>query len=475
MESLDYCSVADIQYICLSDLHFGAYNSLLTFTDSEGRLDPQKSSDVLVQFLNLLEEIITKTNKKRKAKLILNGDIFELALANTNESVMTFDCFLDLAFTKYRKEVFSDKLIYIPGNHDHHLWETARERQYLEYMIKQNPGEFIEPPWHHTKMIKPTPLKSRFISTLMQRHKHLREGRVMTVYPNLTLVDRDTEKYITISHGHFIEKIYFLMSNLQSILLNSKNSPESIDQIERENFAWIDFFWSMLGRSGNVGTSIGIMYDMLQDEKSLNELSNNLVSYLMKRSDFPASLQTMLKPITSYILTKIVSQIAINERGLTADILGKDALEGLYAYISGPLKNQYLEENKNQIPQDLEFIFGHTHKPFCERRTGFKNYGYSDSIGIINTGGWVIDTIEPQEQVGAAIALIDEDKNTVLFRLFNETDLKIKMESINPENPLFLKLKDKLDLDSKIFSEFTQSVERGIHNKRLVIKKRIKN
>ena len=203
----------EIQYICISDLHFGAYNSLLTHTSDDGKLDARKKSDVLIHLINVMEEIISITNKKRKAKFILNGDIFELALANTNEAVMTFDSFLSLTYTKNRKEIFSDKLIYIPGNHDHHLWETARERQYLEYMLKLEPGAYIELPWHHTKMIKPNPLKSRFITTLMQRHKNLKEGRAMTVYPNLTLVNRETEKYVVISHGHFIENIYYLMSN----------------------------------------------------------------------------------------------------------------------------------------------------------------------------------------------------------------------------------------------------------------------
>jgi|JI10StandDraft_1071094.scaffolds.fasta_scaffold06360_12 hypothetical protein len=465
--------MSEIQYICLSDLHFGAYNSLLTYTSSEGKLDAIKKSEVLIHFLNILEEIISKVNKKRKAKFIFNGDIFELALANTNEAVMTFDSFLELAYTKNRKDLFSSKMIFIPGNHDHHLWETARERQYLEYMTKLSPGEFIEPPWHHTKMIKPSPLKSRFITILMQRHKNLRDGRAMTVYPNLTLVNRETEKYIVISHGHFVENIYYLMSNLQSILLNSKSFPETIDQIERENFAWIDFFWSVLGRSGEVGTSIGIMYDMLQDEKALNELSNNLVSYLLKRGDFPGSLQNMLKPIVGYILTKVVSQIAVNERGLTDDILGKDAREGLRSYIKGPLRLQFMLENKNKLPLKMNFVFGHTHKPFCELDSGFSESGYPNEIEIMNTGGWVIDTVQPQKQVGGAITLIDEDKNIVLLRLFNEEDLEIKLETTDKENPLYKKLVEKIDFKSKTFIDFTKSIEQGIQNKRMVIKNRI--
>ena len=32
----------EIQYICISDLHFGAYNSLLTHTSDDGKLDARK-------------------------------------------------------------------------------------------------------------------------------------------------------------------------------------------------------------------------------------------------------------------------------------------------------------------------------------------------------------------------------------------------------------------------------------------------
>ena len=132
-----------------------------------------------------------------------------------------------------------------------------------------------------------------------------------------------------------------------------------------------------------------------------------------------------------------------------------------------------MNENKKTLPKEMNFIFGHTHKPFCKLESGFGESGYPEEIGIMNTGGWVIDTVQPQKQVGGAIALIDEDKNVVLLRLYNETDLEIRLESCEPENPLFQKLKEKLDLHSKTFTEFTKSIDLGIQNKRMVIKNRI--
>lgn len=431
--------MTDIRYICISDMHFGAYNSLLTQTDERGFPDHRSDSLVLVHLLKIIEDVISKVNREKKARFILNGDIFELALANTNEAVMSFDSFLRLCFTKSRKEMFSDRLIFIPGNHDHHLWETARERQYLDYMTKFEPGRFINPPWHHTRMIKPRPLKSRFISTMMKRHRMLRSGRALTVYPNLCLVSEDTEKYTVISHGHFIESMYFLMSRLSSVLLNSEAFPRTIDEIEKENFAWIDFFWSVLGRSGNAGARVGVIYDMLQDEKGIQRLSANLINYVMKSDNSPVSIQNIVKPAVNFLLTKIITGIAVNERGLTDDLLGKDALKGLYSYIKGPLRLQFIEENNGVLPNNMDFIFGHTHKPFAGLYEGFSDSGYPEQLAVYNTGGWVADTVIPQRQAGGAVSFIDEDLNIVLMRLYNEKNFEIRFESCNEEDNPFLK------------------------------------
>jgi len=467
--------MSDIRYICLSDLHFGAYNSLFTYVTRDGIVKPERTTETLINFLNILEHIINLTNKKKKARFILNGDIFELALANTNQAVMAFDSFINLAYIDNRKEFFSDKVIFIAGNHDHHLWETARERQYLDYISKVEPGTFIEPPWHHTKMIRPFPLKSRFITTIMQRHKNLKDARALAVYPNLTLINRGTEKYVVITHGHFTEPIYTLMSNLISILLKSKSFPETIDEIEKENFAWIDFFWSVLGRSGKVGEGIGIIYDMLQNEKSINYLVNNLVLHFVNKTEIPDSVSNMFNPVITYFLTKTISNFASSERGLNSDTLGKESQKGLISYIKGPLKLQFLKENKSVLPQKMDFIFGHTHKPFARKYNGFEEFGYPDEIGIYNTGGWVIDTIQPQEQVGGAITLIDEDKNVVLLKFFKETNLKFVLESTDgqSQNPLLIKLQDKLNFNSSIFIQFLETLSKEIEIKRNIIQYRI--
>ena len=56
----------------------------------------------------------------------------------------------------------------------------------------------------------------------------------------------------------------------------------SIAAMEAENFAWIDFFWSTLGRSGEVGTDIGLIYADLSSAADLNLLSGNLIHGLFR-------------------------------------------------------------------------------------------------------------------------------------------------------------------------------------------------
>lgn len=117
-------------------MHLGEEDSLLTNIEG-GNLDTGKPGEVMVKLVECLKEIIDKNKGSKKPTLILNGDILELALTRTNVAAMTFDRFLELII-KEKEELF-DRIIYLPGNHDHHLWELARESQYLKY-INRHPS-----------------------------------------------------------------------------------------------------------------------------------------------------------------------------------------------------------------------------------------------------------------------------------------------------------------------------------------------
>jgi hypothetical protein len=58
--------------------------------------------------------------------------------------------------------------------------------------------------------------------------------------------------------------------------------PSAPWDFEAENFAWIDFLWSALGRSGDVGKDVELVYNKLQSRKQLQGLISNLAGGIVK-------------------------------------------------------------------------------------------------------------------------------------------------------------------------------------------------
>ena len=246
--------MADIRYVVLSDLHFGAATSLLTnLKIGSDEIDGTQPSPVLVKLVECLRLLIHKNNKDKSKKpiLILNGDLLELALADDQDAAMAFERFIELIMGKPGK--MFEQIIFIPGNHDHHLWEKARESQYVDYISAHKKWrDPLESPWHTTHMFS-DPVLSYFLTALVRRRPNLKKFTIPTYYPNYGLISSDGKRCVVFHHGHFVESIYRLLSTLKTMLLRGTWIPSEIWNLEAENFAWMDFFWSTLGRSGAAG------------------------------------------------------------------------------------------------------------------------------------------------------------------------------------------------------------------------------
>ena len=183
--------------------------------------------------------------------LVLAGDVLDLALSPTRWPPRPSGALSTAAFGGDRR-VSRPAVYYLPGNHDHHLWEAAREAQYIEYLRSLAPDRVIDEPWHTTALLpgrQPPWTASDLMSTLIQRRPGCADVAVRVVYPNLALVTPDGRRSRIVSHGHFTEAIYSLMSQLRLMLFPDQATAgkPSVANLEAENFAWIDFFWSTLG------------------------------------------------------------------------------------------------------------------------------------------------------------------------------------------------------------------------------------
>lgn len=460
----------DIRYICISDTHFGEEDGLLTnLKTASTDIDPLSPSPVAIRMADCLKHLISKNeDKKRKPTLILNGDILEMALCDTNQAAMAFERFLEL-ISAPGKALF-ERIIYIPGNHDHHLWESARETQYVNHIGTIKPGKSLPIPWHTTNMSidkDPSPVQSYFLTRLARRHAHLKDSTILVAYPNLGFYREDGEKCIIFSHGHYVEPLYTLMSTLKTLIFSNRKKPEIIWDIEAENFAWIDFFWSTMGRSGEAGRDVELIYEKMQDREEFKKLLHTLADNLAKEYDLPGWGDFMEAKIMRWVFDAGVDRIMKRERTMTERPLSQEAEKGLWSYMNGPLQEQILEENKRKLPRKVTFVFGHTHKPFQED-LNFKLY--PQWVNVYNTGGWVVETTEPAPLHGAAIVLVDENLDAVSLRMYNEAselegyevEVKHATHAAEEAGPFYLKVKNMVKPDKEPWRTFSNTVARAV-------------
>lgn len=462
--------MSEIRYICLSDMHLGEEDSLLTnLKTASTEVDPFQPSPVMVQLVESIKALLK--GQSTKPALVLNGDILELALTTDNLAAMVFERFVELVMPA-GGELF-DRIIYIPGNHDHHLWESARETQYVNFIAKIPPGSSLYIPWHTTNIFvdkDKDPIPLYFPTRLVQRYPHLKTRIIAAAYPNYGVLSKDGKRCVVFSHGHFIESLYLLMSNIMSMIFPEQKIPEYVWNVEALNFAWIDFFWSTMGRSGDVGKDVEVIYEKMQDKEAFKKLLYNLADSLAKQYDLPGWGDKMEAAILKFAVDAAVEWVYGTERKRGDRLLSPDAEKGLWWYMNGPLRHQIDNECKEKgfpVPSDVTFVFGHTHKPFQED-SNFKEY--TGWVDVYNTGGWVVETVDPQPLHGGGMVLVDEDLNAVAIRMYNETPdpngyvVRVEEATHGGEgpNPLTQGIRGKINVSTDPWKSFSEAAARAV-------------
>jgi hypothetical protein len=417
--------MTDIRYVIMSDLHFGAQNSVLTSlterpataTDTGFSVDPQQPSPVLTGLVDGLRQLTR--DQDTPPTLILAGDILDLALSPDETSAMVFRLFARQAFAD-GPPVFGKVVHYVPGNHDHHLWESTRESQYVTYLDQQPAQADLAPPWHTTKL-QPARERPTATSALLAGLVRSQAGPGVDVevsYPNMGLRSPDGRRCLIISHGHYTESIYSLMSRLKDTLYPGQRPAGYVDieSLEEENFAWIDFFWSTLGRSGQVGTDMGLIYADLTSPSDIDALVSNLTVGMLARGKGPAWLHPAEHWVLNAIFKREANRVARSERGTPAVALTAAGQAGLRAYLEGPVLGQVRRE-WGEVPQDVTFVYGHTHKPFVDR---WSLAGFQSPVSIANTGGWVVDTAQPAPAQAGVAVLVNGNLDAASLQFYRQ-------------------------------------------------------
>src|ERR1019366_7661336 len=124
--------MAAIKWVCVSDLHLGALNSVLTPVAQDGeRVDQSSVSPVLVALCDALR---TLSQGDDPPQLLVLGDLFEMALSSPDDSAAVFGQFITALRPGTTDAAVAPAIRFVAGNHDHHLWTRARGDHYLEYV-----------------------------------------------------------------------------------------------------------------------------------------------------------------------------------------------------------------------------------------------------------------------------------------------------------------------------------------------------
>jgi hypothetical protein len=389
---------------------------------------------------------------------------------------MVFERFMELVMPP-GGELFG-RVIYIPGNHDHHLWELARESQYVNYISKHDRTSQLPVPWHTTKLfVEKTrhPVSSFMLTRLVKSSPGVSNFDVRVAYPNFGLVTRDGRRCVIFHHGHFIESLYLLMSRLRVELLPEREFPRLIYDLEAENYAWIEFIWSLLGRSGLVGRTVESVYERMHDRERFEELLAELAKNLAKRYGLPKLFDKLEAGALRAFFSFLAEGIYRMEWERAEEVLSEDAREGLRSYIEGPLRGQIITERREGIPFDVSFVFGHTHKPL-EEDLDFE--GYPRWMNVYNTGGWTISGTVPRPVFGASIVLADEKLNLASLRCYNEgaaSEMRVAEALHRGEepNPLYKRLETLIDPSADLWRSFSSTIAETLAERAAKMRERI--
>lgn len=435
--------MAAIRWVCVSDLHLGALNSVLTSVDPDGEhVDAGSASPVL----EALCEALRALRGEEPPQLVVLGDLFELALSSTDDAAATFASFIEGLRPGAREGAVAPAIRFLPGNHDHHLWTQARSGHHLDRLRELPAGQALPAEAFVTPLLpahQPVPVRDRFVEVLASRTDRSDGLTVEQSYPNLGLVGADGRRLVVLSHGHFIEPLYRAMSVLDDVFNARRPGLPAVEQLEAENGGWIDFFWSSMGDSGDVSAVVRDLYESLQSEAAIAAEIEAIRRAIRASSDSKvwSHVESML---TGKALSEAARRSMRRERHVP-HVLSEQAETGLLAYLGGPVATQVAHEVGS--PSEVAFIFGHTHKPFTDVR---QPAGLPGPLPVVNTGGWVVDTPEAEPNKGASVVLIDDNLDVAVLRCYNQgadagQGVRVEAPAGSGTNPLVQELSAFVD------------------------------
>ncbi|WP_050525191.1 GMC oxidoreductase [Pseudorhodobacter ferrugineus] len=407
-----------IRFVVVSDMHAGAELSLATAVDETGaRTDPTIPSITAAAFGRAVQSVLMQQNTALAAMddpatIILLGDIMDLAFSDRNAAAQSYVGWLK-GLVGAQAGLFAPDMIFLPGNHDHSLWTSARMAAETASVAAGGAPQMAL----YTRSETGNALPSGFVTALNQRAGIY--GDVRIHYPNFALHDPTLGRCVAFHHGHFLDSAYRMMSAAHDMLTGVPRLHVTVAELADENANWIDFGWSSFGQSSTLSRDVATLYTGLSVASEAHHLRQRIARAISAElgPKLPMGGQEGVKAALRYtVLAALDASFGAytdTARASISDALSDSGVDGVQAYIDGPLAGQ-LRDELGHIPPQLSFVFGHTHKPFIDTLVPAKG----PVVQLCNTGGWYLDSPRLNGREGVALVLVDDMLNVVSVRCF---------------------------------------------------------
>ena len=474
--------MSNLKYLVLSDLHLGAGYSLLTNADDAGRAQPADPSPVLNSLGAGLRSLLPRLTPQSRPTLVLLGDVYDLSFASPQHAAAAFERLIEVLWAE--PGLFADRIVYVPGNHDHRMWRLVRDAAFLDD-VRRHGGDGLLDELVVTTLDPDSMMVSELATALAQRATGRTDVVVEAGYPNIGM--HADGNAVVMHHGHYTEGTYRMMSKVAELLSGRSPNP-SLRELEMLNGPWIDFGWSNTGDQRELGPLLYSYYEMLQDPAATHATVQNLATKLIDAASavvpvrgetvievhgFEASVQC----IAEGLLDLTIDRAAQTERSSVNTVLSPAGVEGVRAYLAGPVRAQLDQAGWADAVTSghVSFIFGHTHKPFQDE---LLVSGYTHPVQVWNTGGWVLDHPGMSPTQGAAAILVDDRANVASLRLFNDpldgsvgTVRAAGCHASDRENPLLGELTAALEADPDAWAQFSRDCLEGLDMRAAILRR----
>lgn len=371
----------------ISDVHLGDEHCKLI-----------QGGNVSATYNHLKSSIFGFTKKKALDYLVLGGDIIDFSINSFEESCMIARPF----FQAIKKDKLAKEIIYIPGNHDKHVWDAVEWETNIIRRLREHedPRGFRRTQPGLIDYTSNTPLNLTGVSRVANTQHYgtlfleglFEKGKTMpinVVYPNLYI--KTEEDVYLITHGHMLELAWVLLSEILS------GEPElagklGIRELEEFNIPLTSMICTGVGQGGAVSK---LFYTIQKEAKMgktgrMKKLLDNIIPKLDQLIELPwyaelldDALLTGIRKGALYIAGD-VSDSRYDEKFLENKSVKSRFLRFHVASCS------QAEELKIDPPNKV--IFGHTHEPIgCDNPMSVDDVAKikGGKAYLYNTGGWL--------------------------------------------------------------------------------------